>query len=174
MWANWYMSQWDIYLDYLIELGNPRFHFMAVEAVKFKQPNERSYVCFRELMELLDVMILEVQTLQYKNRVLIASVMYLLIGKHYKQFGTKEIQESFGNSSNFLLDPNNRVGVFNNIFEEFLGYSFGFQIYELLPTIQYVSGFFKLQFNYDLPTAAKVNKDNVLEVSLKILKIINN
>jgi hypothetical protein len=53
---------------------------------------------------------------------------------------------------------------YNDLFQHFLKKSFGFQLIDLLPNIQYISTFFQLPMNYDLPAAAKLNKENVLEV----------
>ena len=115
-------------------------------------------------MQLIDITALDIQTLQYKPRALLASLMYLLLGKHYKQFSTEQILEEFPRSSYFLI---NEEIEFNVLFQDFLIYSFGFQLCELLPSVQYASTFFILKMNYDLPTAAKVNKENVLDVKNK-------
>jgi hypothetical protein len=49
------------------------------------------------------------------------------------------------------MDPDS---LFNDIFADFLEYSFGFNLIDLLPTIQYLCTFFILPLNFDLPTAA--------------------
>ena len=163
-WANWYMCQWDLYVENS-EFANSHPLTTSCEdgLIQFKQPNEKSYARFREIMQLIDCSVLEIQTLQYKPRTLIASFMYMTLGKHFKQFTSQQIYEEFPKSSLYLID---QQYAFNDLFGDFLVYSFGFQLVDLLPSIQYASTFFKLPLNFDLPTAAKINKENVLEVRL--------
>ena len=40
---------------------------------------------------------------------------------------------------------------------------------ELLKTIKFVSSFFILEMNHDLPRAAKTNKENVIDVNMNII-----
>lgn len=40
---------------------------------------------------------------------------------------------------------------FNQLFIEFIYLSFGFQLHDLAPTIQYVASFMDIPFNYDMP-----------------------
>lgn len=156
------MTQWDLYIENSPYAKNHPLILASTEGlINFKQPNEKSYARFREIMQIIDCAVLDIQTLQYKPRTLIAAFMYLTIGKHYKQFTVEQIYEEFPSSSLYLLD---QEYAFNDLFGDFLLYSFGFQLIDLLPSIQYASTFFKLPLNFDLPTAAKINKENVLEV----------
>lgn len=161
------MCQWDLYIEHAeFARGHPLVLSTVEELIQFKQPNEKSYARFREMMQLIDCTILDIQTLQYKPRALVASFMYIILGKHFKQFTVQQIFEEFPKSSLYLIDQQH---MFNDLFGDFLIYSFGFQLADLLPTIQYASTFFKLPLNFDLPTAAKINKENVLEVIIIIL-----
>ena len=112
-------------------------------------------------MQILDNIVLDVDMLQYKPRAIIASLMYLILGKSFKEFNLKQILEQFPFTSNYLISHKIQ---FNYIFSEFLSFCFGFDIFELLPTIQFVSTFFGLNILNNLPIAAKLNKENVLEV----------
>lgn len=157
------MSQWDLYIENSpYAINHPLVTSAEESKVQFKQPNEKCYARFREFMQLIDCACVDVQTLQYKPRTLIASFLYIVLGKHYKQFTVDQIYDEFPRSSLYLLD---QEYAFNDLFGDFLLYSFGFQLVDLLPGIQYASTFFKLPLNFDLPTAAKINKENVLEVT---------
>jgi len=161
MWSNWYMNQWDLF----IESPQVTNHMKINIATKqFKLPNEDSYLLFREFMQILDNIILDAQTLQYKPRALIASVMYLILGKNYMEFSLEQILEEFPFTSNYLIS--NKIK-FNLVFSSFLSFCFGYEIFELLPTIQYVALFFGLNIINNLPIAVKLNKENVLEVRIK-------
>ena len=92
-------------------------------------------------MQLLDCSLLDIQTLQYKLRPLVAAFMYIILGKDYSQFTLETIIEMFPNSSKYLLDKN---FAFNDLFAKFLERYFGFQLEDLLPCIQYASTFFSL------------------------------
>jgi len=160
-WANYYMCQWDLYVEHTdFAKNHPLVRDNEEGLIQYKQPNEKSYARFREMMQLIDCAILDVQTLQYKPRTLIASFMYMTLGKYFKQFTTQQIHDEFPHSSLHLI---NQEYAFNHLFGDFLIYSFGFELIDLLPSIQYGSTFFKLPLNFDLPTAAKINKENVLE-----------
>ena len=156
MWSNWYMNQWDLFIENPQNIRSLKFPLRL-----FKLPNEESYLLFREYMQILDNIILDIQTLQYKPRALIASLMYLILGKNMKEFTLKQIIDQFPFTSNYLIS--NKIK-FNYFFSEFLTFCFGFEIFELLPTIQYVATFFGLNIVNNLPTAAKLNKENVLDV----------
>ena len=112
-------------------------------------------------MQLLDAAILEIQTLQYKQRALVLSIMYVLVGRELQQFTTDMIVQEFPSSSQYLLDES---FAYNNLFGHFVQDCFGMKLQDLLPTIQYVSSFFSLDFDISLPIAAKIDKENVLQV----------
>lgn len=157
MWANWYMNQWDIYIttnEYALNHQIIKIH----PELTFKSSNEISYARFREVMQILDLIILDYNSLQYKPRGLIASILYLIIGIHVDEFTIAMIWQNFTFSSNAFLNEDIE---YNILFTDFLELSFGFQIHELAPTIQFVSSFMGIPFNYDLPISAQ-NK-NILE-----------
>ena len=49
--------------------------------VHFKQLDENSYMMFRKLMQLIDCAVIDIETVQYKPRMLVSSFMYLLLGE---------------------------------------------------------------------------------------------
>lgn len=163
MWANWHMTQWDSYIDSNPFSGAlyPFFQAQETTLIKFKQPNESSYICFREMFQMIDVLLLETDTMLYKPRPIIASLMYIVLGKNSAVFSLETVLEYFPNSSFFLLDETNP---FNELFSDFLIRSFKFKLVDLLPTIQFVSKFFSVPVSIELPVAVRVNRENVLEV----------
>jgi hypothetical protein len=100
------MSQWDIFLN-SHDYGKVHPLFNSKERVFFKQVDQKSYTMFRELMQLIDCSVIDIQTVQYKPRLLVCSFMYLLIGRELKIFNCKEIVEEFPCSSLYLLDESN-------------------------------------------------------------------
>jgi len=156
------MNQWDLYIEHSEYAKNHSLiKANKIELMQFKQSNQKSYAKFRELMQLIDCTVLDIQTLQYKPRVLIASMMYILLGKYFKNFTSNQIFEQFPRNSFYLLD---KTSEFNDLFGNFLLYSFGFELNDLLPSIQYTSTYVRLPISLDLPKAVKMTKENVLEV----------
>lgn len=43
------------------------------------------------MMQLLDCAILDIQTVQYKPKILVISLLYLLLGKEFNEFNKKKI-----------------------------------------------------------------------------------
>lgn len=107
-------------------------------------------------MQLVDCAVLEVKTLQYKMRPLLASFLYILIGVEYRQFTPQMVVEQFPSCSVYLLAQDY---AFNDLYSKFLEIFFGMTLEELLPSIQYAANFFGLAPNFDLPRAVIDNKD---------------
>ena len=159
LWANWYMTQWDNFAE---DSDFARRHMLARQRPlpRFRQPTEHAYALFRELMQLLDAAVLEVQSLQHKPRAIVAAFMYVLLGKELGQFPREKIVEEFPCSSLYLLDES---FAFNDLFGRFLSECFALCLLDLLPTIQFAATFFGLPVVINLPVAAKVDKENVLQ-----------
>ena len=155
-WTDIYLAQWDYFIDNCDE--NEELAF--VDGVKkfFRKPEEQSYIHYRDFTQILDAAALDYRTLQYKPRVLIASLLFLLLGSYYKVFTKNEIIEEFTETSKFLFN----FPQYNLFFSEFLENYFGFTLYEMLPTIQYLSQFFEMEFLYELPPAEHLFEGNNL------------
>ena len=165
-WTQWYLSQWDLYIEkashasahpLIVSLGNEAI-------VQFRQPHERSYMLFREIMQYIDCITLDVEHLQYNMRTVIAGLMYLVIGKVYKQFALKQITVEFSsNNSSYLL---NKQSQYNDFFAKFLEFTFGLQLEDLLASVQYIAPFFKLPLDFELPRAVQLKKG--IDVTIKL------
>ena len=143
------MSQWDQYVQFSPYVqSHTLLQSVADPLVVFKQPTDKAYARYRELMQLLDVATLDIMTLQYHPRAIVASCLYVLLAFHFGQATKEEITTAFCQSSHFLTAWH----PFNDLFGNFLTSVFGFELHELLPTIQYVAMLMSLPFNYQLPT----------------------
>ena len=155
MWANWYMTQWDIYVttnEYA--LSNQLIQHQP--DLSFKSSNESAYARFREVMQIIDLIVLDNTWLQYQPRGLVVSIMFLILGIHVGEYDIEMIVNEFVFSSNRFLNHNS---LYTQVFSDFLVLSFGVQLHDLAPTIQYVSSFMGVPFNYDLPMSAQQNGD---------------
>ena len=78
MWANKVMQQWDLFLDNTNILQDD--FFLTHEPKYFKKIDEQSYKNYRHMMQYLDCSILDIQTVQYKPKTLVCSLLYLILG----------------------------------------------------------------------------------------------
>ena len=78
MWANWYMNQWDIYIS-TNESAFTHHIIKANSELTFKSSNEISYARFREVMQIIDLIVLDYNWLQYKPRGIPYSTLSSLI-----------------------------------------------------------------------------------------------
>ena len=160
-WAQIFLGEWDNY--FMMSLENELNSFEV--CLTFKQPNESSYQYYREIMQFIDVVQLDIETLQYSQRSILAAIMYLIVGKNLNQYNINQIVQQFPINPIFMGENNQS---FNEYFENFLKNSFGFYLEDLVQAIQYTASFFHLVLNFELPVAAKVNKENVLLVIREI------
>jgi len=159
-WGGHFMNEWDSFVEeskLFIEsklINNPNG-----EIICFKQANEQSYTKFREFSQIMDLLVLNIETLQYPNRTLVAGIIYILAGRAFKEFDTDQIINEISCDSKFLYRD---ITGFNQIYSEFVKKSFSYDITEIVPAIQYVAPYFQVKFCYELPMAAKKAPDTVL------------
>lgn len=141
------MKQWDKYID---EVDYAMHHpcFEGKDKAYFKKLDQSSYRMFRQLLQFVDCVILDVQTAQYKPLLIILSLMYLIIGVKVAGFQHDEIHQVFPRGSHYLLDRSN---YFNDLFENFVGSTFGLTLLEILPSVQYTASYFNLSLTFEKP-----------------------
>ncbi|KAM3142797.1 hypothetical protein pb186bvf_005181 [Paramecium bursaria] len=139
LWLGFYTGQWDL--------------FIKDSSKKFRQPGEDSYQNFRTLYQLIDCAQLDIQSLSHKPRSLIAGFMYLVLGEQHGLFNRDYIRNNIPYTSKFLtIDQQNN---FNLLFTEFLQFSFGFNLVDLVQVIQFAASFFDLQMDFNSPQGLK-------------------
>ena len=81
MWANKLMQQWDLFISSNpSDLSGPSDYFLNRERKYFKRADDESYTTYRQVMQILDGAILDIQTVQYKPKILVCSILYLILG----------------------------------------------------------------------------------------------
>ncbi|KAL4489411.1 hypothetical protein ABPG72_002707 [Tetrahymena utriculariae] len=150
-WGNWFMSQWDIFIQTSEKAQNSKLILKLYENnscfIQFRQATSQSYELFREYMQIMDFTILDVQALQIKATQLHCSIMYLVLGKAHGIYTLEDIQNRV--SKGFIFRE--QCQEFNDIYNEFASVSFGINIENILPHILYISNFFTLPVNNTLP-----------------------
>ena len=153
-WTNWFLLQWDAFCD------ENKYSKNSIQLITFRHPSENSYLSYRKLFSLFDCMILDIRTLLYKPRAIIASALYLLIGLEAKEFNKKDIVLKFPVTSDYLTETHTE---YNDYFGRFTIKCFGFILNDLLPTIQFVSAFFELSPSLKPPPILELEKEKILE-----------
>eukprot|EP00826_Nyctotherus_ovalis_P048216 TRINITY_DN5651_c0_g2_i2.p1 TRINITY_DN5651_c0_g2~~TRINITY_DN5651_c0_g2_i2.p1 ORF type:complete len:267 (-),score=22.10 TRINITY_DN5651_c0_g2_i2:95-895(-) len=123
-WANLYASQWDEF--------SKEGEFADL---KFKEMSEDSYRRYTQLMQIIDSASMEVEHLQYNQRVLAGSAIYAVLSMC--QHDIQHIVQVFARESKFIFEPN----TFNKAFEFFAKKYLDFSLEEMLPGVQYVATF---------------------------------
>ena len=140
------MDKWDSY----IQKENLFFSILSEQKTIpfFKKKNEESYKLFRELMQMVDLSLLSVKTLQYSSKLLIASTMFLVLSRNFNQYTNRDILSQFSSLS-FLKEKN----YFNNVYDNFIKFFFNDVKFaeDLSPVISFISKFFNLNFDYEIP-----------------------
>ena len=131
-WTNLYATQWDEFSKDT-ECAN----------MKFKEMSEDSYKRYRLLMQIVDLMSMEVEHLQYNQRILAGSSIYIVLSMY--QYTVEEILKIFTKGSKFIFEPN----IFNKAFECFAKTFLEFSLEELLPGVQYLATFVDMPFEDD-------------------------
>lgn len=98
-------------------------------------------------------------TLQYKSRTLVASFMYVILGIRTHLFKLNDVLENFPRSSKYLFDHSIWL---NELFNDFLQFSFGVGLSDLLPTIQYCSTYLILPLSFELPEKVKSSEQEII------------
>lgn len=77
MWANKLMQQWDLFLESSLTAESC---FPSQQIPYFKRLDEDSYKNYRQVMQILDCAMLDIQTVQYRPKILASSCLYLILG----------------------------------------------------------------------------------------------
>ena len=72
-WLNWYISQWDIFIDSFDEINEKITKYNV--NLNYKKADDSSYQIYRQMSQVIDVMCLDINHLKYNNRKLISSVL---------------------------------------------------------------------------------------------------
>jgi hypothetical protein len=104
------------------------------------------------LMQYIDLTMLDVHTLQYHNRQIAASLIYIILNIKLGVYSEGEILHKFPSTSKYLMEDTE----LNEFFCGFVRQSFGFSLQDLLPTVQYCSTFLELPLCFNLPNGINI------------------
>lgn len=201
VWMSWYLSQWDLFIEsfYLNELAhynnnkNITSYDVQFKILTFKYPDDKSYIYYRQISQLVDIIILDIKHYTFENRAIIASLLLIVIIYNYNksniEFNSKinsniNIKELIYDLHNFCKEDivwdnldkntNNYYKQLLNIYLDFLYKSFNYKINDIEECLIYVATFYLFlnSITLDLPlTMQMASEDNtdINNVSISIL-----
>lgn len=127
--------------------------------IYFKKPNEEAYFIYRQITQMIDLIVLDINYLSFSLREIIAACLFIVIGENLNTF------DSSGelSSMNYLLKVT-KNNYFAELFTEFLNQSFGFNMQSIYLAIIFASKFMKFKFSTELPLIAQTDEDLVNKV----------
>lgn len=178
MWLNWYLCQWDLFLESLIDIKNKEYqNFNSHNFLYFKKINKNSYIYYRHATQILDAILTDYNHFTFNRRHLIAAIIFIIFCKfHEIQFFNEKIKPiNINFDYNFYIDLFNKAEydfIFKNIFLEFLDQSFNFIFEDIVTSCVYCSKFLSFDFNYEYPLIIKARNEKLENVILFILYFI--
>ncbi len=117
-------------------------------------------------MQIMDLLVLDLNTFRYEKRKLIASVLFIQLGINFNAFRREEIC-SVPDIPMLLMQVEQEMEDFSTMIQHFLLAFFSLSMAELVDSIQFTSKFFALEASSDMPIIIKNKKENA-SVSINI------
>ena len=138
LWLNWHIYQWDAFIESIEENYNKLYLAYGDNIVFFNKKNNQSYKNYRKITQIIDLIILDYNSLAYEKQYLVIGAIFIILQFNYKK---------------------NKNNTYLSIFEDFIKGSFGDDIVDdnnFNSTMKYVNKICKnfIQnnlFSYELP-----------------------
>lgn len=148
-WGNYLLNKWDEFSTnyrsrHTYDMTN---HLRNILLPKFRSETNEEYVLIRTFYQLIDIIVLDYESLMNREKLICITLIYLLIGLFKNIFNRNEVAGSFPFGG---FDFSN-YSEYNFIFAKFLSNYVGIEYEEFIELIPYVSLFFKLRFDYSPP-----------------------
>lgn len=150
------MTCWDKYMDLLFQDEQSREFDIEQSEMYFKQSNIKSYIKFREVTQILDLLLLNIQSLQYDITSLVVSVIYLVMGQASQKITRNEI---INYNCTFQPFENDEAMKFNQIFSSFLKEHLSITFDDLKSCFKYLAPYFEVGFCFEAPSTIKENSN---------------
>jgi hypothetical protein len=165
-WSNYLTSKWD---KFVVDFPTKHSYdlnasFKRIKLPKFRAKTDEEYYFFRNFFQIIDAMSLDVEYLQYSEKILAAATIYLLLGLYLKCFTISQIVKDY------WKDPSiySSFGELNLIFNRFVTTYLNCGLDVVIEHANYVGFFFNLKFDYTGPIISK-DEDGENRMVLKIL-----
>ena len=165
MWLNWYLCQWDLFLE---STDISKECITSNKNLLFKKINENSYIYYRHATEMLDAILTDYNHLKYEKRHLIAAIIFLIYCKFYEIpfFSNKKTSSNILDKDYFidLFNSEKYKIIFKKIFGEFLDLSFNFIFEDIVYACVYCSKYLTFEFSYEYPLIIKAKNEKLENV----------
>lgn len=150
-WSNFITDKWDIFATEFNQKHAYDFshHFRQnLKLPKFRGNSEEDYFLFRNFFQLIDLISIDYESLQYSEKFIVASVIYILIGLCFRCFTINEVVNEFTKN----LHACSNYFDLNAIYDRFTCNFLNIEWNALGAHILYVSFFFHMKFEYNGPS----------------------
>ncbi|MCQ2820546.1 MAG: hypothetical protein MJ252_25050, partial [archaeon] len=156
-WLNWYICQWDLFIDTIEQNKNILLGLSEEESILFfKKSDDNSYCNFRRITELLDLITCDYHSMKFHERYIIAALIFVSLMLNYN------LEYDYENKK-YLGKEDDKFFTLNNLYWNFINQSFDFELYdkELMDSITYCGKMANLEFSYDLPLIFQVEENEL-------------
>lgn len=166
-WMNWYICQWDLFLDTFDEMVSKLAKAYANEnVVYFKRPDDKAYYNYRKMAQVIDLCALTEGSLSYDSRSLVACGILIVLMLNYDSALIDVMtSEQLDNDFFYSLLQNSKEYI--GVYREFIKQSFNFEWNdsELIHSMIHVGRFIKYNFKYDVPLVYQISNAEIENVS---------
>ena len=122
LWLNWHIYQWDVFIETIEENYNKLNLAYGENIVFFNKKNNQSYYNYRIITQIIDLIILDFNSLSYEKQYLVIGAIYIVLKFHYKKNKNNTylvIYEDFikGSFGDDILDDNNFNSTIKYVFK---------------------------------------------------------
>jgi len=167
-WVNWYTSQWDLFVD---SYDNLKDDENINSKIFYKKTDDKSYLLFRKITQIIDLICLDYNKLKYNNRDLVAGCVLLTILETLNLLNFYENEHLFLEISEILNNYQNSTNPYIKVIIEcylsFLYQSFNFDINQITDALVYICKFFSFikECNVDIPITVQMAPEDDLEIN---------
>jgi len=153
-WLNWYICQWDLYIDSVDDIKEKLLKYInEEEIIYYKKSIDSSYYNYRKICQLIDLIILDYYSYNFEPRVLMAVCLLVIICINYNldyNFKKKSFKQKT-EFSQYIFD----------VYIQFINQSFDFNFYDknIQKALEYVYKFKNFKFTYELPLIYQIHPE---------------
>ena len=153
-WLNWYICQWDLYIESVDDIKERLLKYINEEdIIVYKKTIDNSYYNYRKISQLIDIIILDYYSYNFKPRVLMSVCLLVIICINYNldyDFKKKNFKQKT-EFSQYIFD----------VYVQFINQSFDFNFYDksIQKALEYVYKFKNFNFSYELPLLYQIHQD---------------
>ena len=148
LWLNWHICQWDLFIETIEENFLKMKSAYDENIVFFKKKDNNSYLFYRQITQIVDLIYLDYSNLSYEKQYLIIGALFVILKNNYDKI---------------------RNNTYVSVFEDFVKQSFGEDILDdnsFTLSIKYVQKISKnfIQnnlFSYELPISYQIENEEI-------------